>query len=448
MGLTRAEAGRKVVHIAAGAFALLLRWLTWREAALMAVAAFLFNWRLLPLLGGRALWRAAPGTGRHDAGILLYPLAVLALVLVFRHDLWIAAVVWGILACGDGMATLAGRTLGGPALPWNTRKTWVGLAAFVISGAAAAAGLYVWTLRMPASALLAPWVLAGSVLVALVCGLVESLPLELDDNVRVPLAGGLVLAVLREAKAGRLGAAAEAEAAVAGFALTAAFAAVAWRAGALDAAGAVSTAIVGAVITAGAGWGGLAVMVTFFVIGSAATRLGYGRKAARGIAQERGGARGWRSVWANGAVPAALALAALFAVPDRQGTWALAYAAAVATAAADTCSSEIGKAWGRRTVGALTWRAVAPGTEGGVSLEGTLGGLVGAALVGVVGAATGLYPPRFLAVVAAAGLLGCLVESVAGALVRTRSSLGNHALNVLNTAVGAVLGVLLAGLLR
>jgi uncharacterized protein (TIGR00297 family) len=447
VGLTRAEAGRKVVHIAAGAFALLLRWLSWREAALMAVAAFLFNWRLLPLLGGRALWRAAPGAVRHDAGILLYPLAVLALVLVFRHDLWIAAVVWGILACGDGTATLAGRALGGPALPWNARKTWTGLAAFVIAGAAAAAGLYVWTLRLPASALLLPWVLAASVLVALVCGLVESLPLELDDNVSVPLAGALVLAVLREAKAGRLGAAAEVEAAVAGFALTAAFAAVAWRAGALDAAGAASTAIVGAAITAGAGWGGLAVMVAFFVIGSAATRLGYGRKAARGIAQERGGARGWRSVWANGAVPAALALAALFAAPDRRGTWALAYAAAVATAAADTCSSEIGKAWGQRTVGVLTWRAVPPGTEGGVSLEGTLGGLFGAALVGVVGAATGLYPPRFLAAVAAAGLLGSLVESVAGALVRTRSSPGNHVLNVLNTAVGAALGVLLAGLL-
>jgi uncharacterized protein (TIGR00297 family) len=441
--LSRGEAGRKVVHIAVGSFALLLRWLTWREAALMAVAAFLFNWRILPRVGGRALWRPAPGAGGRDAGILLYPLAVLALVLVFRHDLWIAAVVWGILACGDGMATLAGQALGGPALPWNARKTWAGFVAFVIFGTAAAAGLYAWTLRLPAGALLAPWVLAASVLVALVCALVESLPWSVDDNVTVPLAGALVLAVLREVQAGRLAAAAEVPGFVTGFVLTAALAAAAWRARALDAKGAASTAVVGAAITAGVGWPGLAVMVTFFVVGSAATRLGYRRKAARGIAQERGGARGWRSVWANGAVPATLALGALAAAPGGRGRWVLAYAAAVATAAADTCSSEIGKAWGRRTIGVVTWRAVAPGTEGGVSLQGTLAGIAAAVLVGAVGAATGLYPLRLALVVAAAGVLGAMAESVAGGLVRTRSAVGNDLLNVLNTAVGAALGVLL-----
>jgi uncharacterized membrane protein len=45
--------------------------------------------------------------------------------------------------------------------------------------------------------------------------------------------------------------------------------------------------------------------------------------------------------------------------------------------------------------------------------------------------------------VAAAGVLGALAESVAGGLVRTRSAVGNDLLNVLNTAVGAALGVLL-----
>jgi uncharacterized protein (TIGR00297 family) len=124
----------------------------------------------------------------------------------------------------------------------------------------------------------------------------------------------------------------------------------------------------------------------------------------------------------------------------------LAYVAAVATAAADTCSSEIGKAWGRRTVHVATGRAVAPGTEGGISLEGTLGGIAGALLVAAVGAMLGLYRAPFLVAVAVAGTLGALAESVLGGIVGTRSAAGNDLLNVVNTAIGAALGLLLAGL--
>ena len=130
-------------------------------------------------------------------------------------------------------------------------------------------------------------------------------------------------------------------------------------------------------------------MVSFFVLGTLATKLGYRVKAARGIAQEKGGARGWRHALANGAVPALLALLAAAAHEPLHALLVLAYAAAVATAAADTCSSEVGKAYGRRTFMITTLRPAAPGTEGAVSLEGTLGGLAGALAVGAVGAATG-----------------------------------------------------------
>src|SRR2546428_11473213 len=59
MELTPVEARRKLVHISVGGFALLLRFMTWRQAALMAMAAFFFNWHALPRLGGRGLWRSA-----------------------------------------------------------------------------------------------------------------------------------------------------------------------------------------------------------------------------------------------------------------------------------------------------------------------------------------------------------------------------------------------------
>ncbi len=96
-------------------------------------------------------------------------------------------------------------------------------------------------------------------------------------------------------------------------------------------------------------------------------------------------------------------MAGLSAAPLRD-VLVLAYAAAVATAAADTCSSEVGKAFGRRTFLITTLRPVPPGTEGAISVEGTLGGLLGAALVAALGALLGLYGATAAALVALAGL--------------------------------------------
>src|SRR5215510_8449969 len=128
MALSAGELKRKVVHVAVGGFAFLLRYMEWPHAVAMAAGAFLHNWLLLPRYGGKALWREEEQARGYARGILLYPLAVLALVLFFHDDLWMAAALWGILAFGDGMASLVGQAVGGPRLPWNERKGWAGLA--------------------------------------------------------------------------------------------------------------------------------------------------------------------------------------------------------------------------------------------------------------------------------------------------------------------------------
>lgn len=447
MPLTPSEAKRKLVHIGVGHFALLMRWLTWPQSALMALLAFLFNWLLLPALGGRALWRDREHGAGYALGILLYPLSVLGLVLLFRHHLWMAAAIWAVLAWGDGMASLAGSALGGPRLPWNPDKGWIGSAAFVLFGTLAAAGFMAWTLRLPGGAWLSGRTLGIALPLALCCALVESLPTTLDDNVTVPLAGAVSLPLialaapsLMLADPGLPGRAAL------GLAVNAVIALLAWRAGSIDPGGALSAVVIGTAVTAGLGLPGLAVMVAFFVIGSAATRLGYRVKAARGIAQEKGGARGWRNAWANGGVPAVLALMAVMVPGHLRGLFALAYAAAVATAAADTCSSEVGKAYGRRTFLITTLRPVPPGTEGAVSLEGTLGGMLGGFAVAAVGAALGLYSWPAAAIAGLAGLLGSLAESVVGTVAEREGWMGNDALNALNTAIGAGIALALAPL--
>jgi uncharacterized protein (TIGR00297 family) len=436
--LTPGELARKLVHIGVGGFALLLRYLSWPQAALMAVAAFLFNWQVLPRLGGRFLWRGEEQARGYPRGILVYPLSVLGLVLWFRGELWKVAAVWGLLAVGDGMASLLGLAAGGPRLPWNPRKGWVGLLAFVCFGTLAASALAAWTLRLPATALVSPRILVWSVPLAILAALVESVPTTLDDNFTVPLAGALALPLLVEAQPALLAAHPElALRILQGLAVNGAIAGLAFAARSIDVAGAVSAILIGTAITAGTGLQGLALMVGFFVIGSAVTKLGYRKKAERGIAQERGGARGWRNAWANGGIPAGLALLAGMAPDGARELLVVAYAAAVATAAADTCSSEIGKAYGRRTFLITSLKPVAPGTEGAVSLEGTLAGLAGGALVGALGWGFGLLGPAAAALVAVAGLLGSLAESLLGTVAERRGWLDNNLLNAVNTGIGA-----------
>jgi uncharacterized protein (TIGR00297 family) len=184
------------------------------------------------------------------------------------------------------------------------------------------------------------------------------------------------------------------------------------------------------------------ILLAFFSLGSLATGLGYREKERRGLAQERGGRRGARHALANcGAGMILVALYARFPVAPI----AVAYVASFATALADTLGSEIGQLWGRRVVDPLRLRRVPPGTEGGVSLEGSTAGLAGAAVLGGLGAWLGLVPGDRLWVPVLAAGLGSLVESLMGSAGEPWSRLGNEMLNFLNTILGAVLagGVIL-----
>jgi uncharacterized protein (TIGR00297 family) len=89
---------------------------------------------------------------------------------------------------------------------------------------------------------------------------------------------------------------------------------------------------------------------------------------------------------------------------------------------------------------------VPPGTEGAVSVEGTLAGLAGAAIVASLGTGLGLYGPSAAILVALAGLLGSLVESLVGTVAERRGWMGNDLLNAFNTLAGALIAALAAGL--
>jgi uncharacterized protein (TIGR00297 family) len=111
--------------------------------------------------------------------------------------------------------------------------------------------------------------------------------------------------------------------------------------------------------------------------------------------------------------------------------------AALAEAAADTVSSEIGQVLGGRPRMITTLRAVEPGTDGAVSVAGTLAGLVAAAIVAGAGswASRGGWILFTLSCVGA--VFGLLFDSLLGATLEKRDWLNNDAVNFLSTASAA-----------
>jgi hypothetical protein len=94
----------------------------------LAALAVVFNLAVLPRLGGRRLYRAGELAAGRLGGDRPLPGGGAAADRVFPRRLEVAAAVWGILAFGDGMASIVGMTLGRRKLPWNPRKSWAGTA--------------------------------------------------------------------------------------------------------------------------------------------------------------------------------------------------------------------------------------------------------------------------------------------------------------------------------
>jgi uncharacterized protein (TIGR00297 family) len=126
----------------------------------------------------------------------------------------------------------------------------------------------------------------------------------------------------------------------------------------------------------------------------------------------------------------------------------LGYVASFSTKLSDTTASEIGKAYGKHTFLITTLQPVPRGTEGAVSLEGTLAGVAGSLIIALTGTIVGLMPPLGVALCLMAAFIATNLESVIGATLQQRWHwLTNELVNVLNTFIGAITAMLLGGLL-
>ena len=223
--------------------------------------------------------------------------------------------------------------------------------------------------------------------------------------------------------------------------------AVAQRAPLLTPGGWVHAGALGTILWGCLGWRGWVAVVAYLVLGSLVTRLGLREKQERGLAEARGGRRGPENVWGSASTGACLSLLIGAGVEPRS-LLLVGFSASFAAKLADTFGSEIGKRFGRTTVLITSLRVVPPGTEGAISLEGTLASAAGSIAMTLVMLALQLVPSWPVAVlVMLVGLVATLGESLLGALVQDRVAwLSNELVNALQTLLAALLAMLLMAL--
>jgi len=432
---------RKIVHMSMLSFAFLLPYLTWTQAAGCALLALLFNLVVLPRLDVdlRKGTAAAPPAGVRT-GIVIYPISVLALILLYRHAMYVVGATWAILALGDGLAGVAGSAWRGPTLPWNRGKTWSGFLAFLVAGTA---GAYVLT-RWTAPTLAPDFALRVCAATALVGALVESAPIRLDDNATVPLVAGAfmfcVCFVERSALDSNLPYLGRRI--LLAVVISLALAGLAWGLKLVTPSGALSGFLLGVAVYLGYGYKSFLLMFTFFLMGSAATRLGYARKAARGVAEKRGGARSWREALANSLAGAFFSI--LVITTHHEGAFLIALIAAFAEAAGDTVSSEIGQWISPRAYLITTFRPVPAGQDGGVSVGGSLAGFLASALVVALGYGMGLCGRGGAALALSGAVAGNLLDSVLGATLERRGLVTNGIVNFAGSSFAGGLALAIA----
>ncbi len=211
----------------------------------------------------------------------------------------------------------------------------------------------------------------------------------------------------------------------------------------LDTPGNISSLGIGLVIGLYGGLSWLLVLLFFMILGVIGTKYKYAAKEARGVAEKRGGKRGWYNVVANGGVPAIIA----FVSSELGEMGGVMFVTSLAVASADTLASEIGVLSDRVYLITNPKKKIEPGVDGGVSFlgqEAAFGGALFVSLLAII-----LMPWTdpdfdltavnfFLPLVF--GFLGCQIDSLLGATLERRGYLGKGGVNFVSIALGSILG--------
>jgi len=206
----------------------------------------------------------------------------------------------------------------------------------------------------------------------------------------------------------------------------------------------ISAGILGTILWGCLSWQGWMSIVIYLLLGSLVTKIGYKFKKERGIEEKRGGKRGPENVWGSAATGCSLALLSCL-WPNFLNLFMVGFASSFSAKLSDTFSSEIGKRFGKRTFLITTLKPVSPGTEGAVSIEGSMAGLLGSFIMTVFMLNLSIFSGLSVAfIVFLSGYVATFLESFIGAVVQNKIDwMTNELVNSIQTSIAAIISIYL-----
>ncbi len=206
----------------------------------------------------------------------------------------------------------------------------------------------------------------------------------------------------------------------------------------------IHAGVLGTLLWGSIGWNAWLSVCFYLLLGTLVTKIGYKNKAFRGIAEARGGQRGPENVWGSAATGCSLALFSCI-WPNYLTLFMVGFASSFTAKLSDTFSSEIGKRYGKKTFLITTLQSVEPGTEGAISIEGLLAGLLGCVIMTVVMLKLSIISGLSVAfIVFLSAYLATILESYIGAVVQNKIDwMTNELVNSIQTSLAAIIAIFL-----
>ncbi len=225
---------------------------------------------------------------------------------------------------------------------------------------------------------------------------------------------------------------------------------LAYRVRIADISAMLSATLFGVVIIVSSSISWFFILLAFFFLGSLFTRYKYRYKQAHGIAEEKGGARGYKNVFSNSLAALSLAVAYRIFAPSHSMLLLSAYLGSLATACGDTLASEIGQTYRGEPRMITTFKKVRSGTDGAVSRLGEGAAFFGASMISLLAVVLipGIHNTYIIVIAAiAGGFIGTNIDSVLGATLQQKGYLSNNGVNLFATISGAIVSgiIYLAG---
>lgn len=224
------------------------------------------------------------------------------------------------------------------------------------------------------------------------------------------------------------------------------FATLARAMGSVTDGGAMAGALIAFILMVGSGFSGFVPLMVLFLLTVISTRWGYRKKQQLGVAEQKRGRKASQVLANLGA--AAACTVPVFWLPQLSDLLLIASIAALAEAAADTVSSELGQATGRGAYLITDFRDVPIGTNGAVSIEGTIAGCVAACIVAWVSGVVGLIEWHWTPVITLAAVGGMFLDSIMGATWENAGRMGNDSVNFVSTVFAADVALIVAMIMQ